>query len=266
MRVAVLADIHGNAHALEAVLERAESQRVDQIVVAGDTVGLGPNSKACWDRVMKLGCPILRGNHERNLYTFGTPEGTELKEERFKPLAYDYAQFTEADINAVRALPLTYSLPDLLIVHALPHDDRGEVPKGTSEAELRNHFAAFKERFIVRGHNHRYYTLSWDERTLYTIGSLGCSFDANREAAYAILEQTLNGWQLEPHSVTYDVEAAVAQFDNGYLEGGYPMSLLFRQQLIAGKSTVMPFFKRYGQRLEQNDITLEQAVLEFLDS
>ena len=39
MRIAVLADIHGNMPALRAVLAELDGARVDAVVVAGDVVG-----------------------------------------------------------------------------------------------------------------------------------------------------------------------------------------------------------------------------------
>jgi predicted phosphodiesterase len=43
MRLAILADIHGNLPALEAVLAKVQLQKVDGIVVAGDHLSDGPN-------------------------------------------------------------------------------------------------------------------------------------------------------------------------------------------------------------------------------
>ena len=40
MRIAILADIHGNLPALEAALYHLEGLQVDQVVIAGDVVGL----------------------------------------------------------------------------------------------------------------------------------------------------------------------------------------------------------------------------------
>jgi predicted phosphodiesterase len=37
MRIAVISDIHGNIHALEALLEDVAKQQVDEIIFAGDT-------------------------------------------------------------------------------------------------------------------------------------------------------------------------------------------------------------------------------------
>ena len=51
MRIAVLADIHGNLAALEAVLEELGRLRPDRLLVLGDVVDGAPDSIACWRRV-----------------------------------------------------------------------------------------------------------------------------------------------------------------------------------------------------------------------
>jgi predicted phosphodiesterase len=60
----ILADIHGNREALEAVLAHA-SGRYDQIVCLGDLVGYGadPNFVVDWARANVAA--IVRGNHDR---------------------------------------------------------------------------------------------------------------------------------------------------------------------------------------------------------
>ena len=68
MRVAALADVHGNAVALEAVLTELEHERPDLIVSCGDlTWGPRPLETVTllepwWDRVL-----CVRGNSEREL-------------------------------------------------------------------------------------------------------------------------------------------------------------------------------------------------------
>jgi predicted phosphodiesterase len=67
MRLAVLADIHGNLLALEAVLDDLERRRVDGVVNLGDCAS-GP----LWPRetlagLIALRWPTVRGNHDRIL-------------------------------------------------------------------------------------------------------------------------------------------------------------------------------------------------------
>jgi predicted phosphodiesterase len=48
MRIAVLADIHGNLPAFEAALAHSRRQAVDHLVIAGDLINGAPDSRLCW--------------------------------------------------------------------------------------------------------------------------------------------------------------------------------------------------------------------------
>ena len=64
MRVAVISDIHGNLHALEAVLEAVERERPDALWCLGDTVGYGPRPNECCALVAARTDLCLVGNHD----------------------------------------------------------------------------------------------------------------------------------------------------------------------------------------------------------
>ena len=64
MRWLLLADIHGNLEALSAVLRHAEDWPDARVVVAGDTVGYGPDPGACIDALSERGALCVAGNHE----------------------------------------------------------------------------------------------------------------------------------------------------------------------------------------------------------
>ena len=59
MRYAILADIHANLHALEAVLSHARREGADRYLVAGDLVGYGPSPNECIQRVAELGATCV---------------------------------------------------------------------------------------------------------------------------------------------------------------------------------------------------------------
>ena len=65
MRLAVIADIHGNLLALEAVLAHIAARGITRIVNLGDCVSgpLCPAETAA--RLMALAMPTVRGNHDR---------------------------------------------------------------------------------------------------------------------------------------------------------------------------------------------------------
>lgn len=64
MRWAVLADVHANLEALEAVLADADAWGAEAIVCAGDLVGYGADPEACIARLRQRGAHCISGNHE----------------------------------------------------------------------------------------------------------------------------------------------------------------------------------------------------------
>ena len=70
MRAAVLADIHGNLPALEAVLAEVDAAGVDAVVLLGD-IALGPMPAQTLDRLAALGdrAVWVHGNCEREMVT-----------------------------------------------------------------------------------------------------------------------------------------------------------------------------------------------------
>lgn len=64
MRVAVISDIHGNLHALEAVLAALEREHPDSVWCLGDLVGYGPRPNRCCSAVAAGAELSLAGNHD----------------------------------------------------------------------------------------------------------------------------------------------------------------------------------------------------------
>ncbi len=153
MRLAIMADIHGNLPAFEAALEHARQQGVDQMVIAGDMVIGSPDSRDCWELARSLGCPILRGNHERYVAHFGTPSALpEWNTERFAPLQWSVNQISETDRANMGQLPHCLRLPeapDIFFTHASERDDHDSVGPHTPEALLRKMFPTISFPFCA---------------------------------------------------------------------------------------------------------------------
>jgi predicted phosphodiesterase len=265
MRVAIISDLHGNTFALEAILEDIAKQGVDQIIVAGDSVNGHPNSKQCWDLVMALGCPVLQGNHEQYMYRLGTEAAEpEWTQERFQTIRYFHSQFSSSDLEKMRVLPFTYSLPDLLVCHATPGDAFKSLFSHSSKLELEQAFAGTSETCIVRGHNHNWFTTQWKERTLHSIDAAGLPLSKNGKpiAPYAILSLQKT-WSLEKRLVTYDHQAAVAAMNDAYIANVGAMGYLWKLELQTAQEHLNPFFKQYFAALKSQEIGFEDAVWQY---
>jgi hypothetical protein len=129
MRVAVLADIHGNLPALEAVLGEVDAAGADAIVLAGD-ITVGPLQAETLDLLASLGERAIwvRGNCERNLVEVydGTYQPTGAAHE--PGVIWSGQQLTRPQHDHLATLPLTVSLDvdglgPVLFCHATARDD-----------------------------------------------------------------------------------------------------------------------------------------------
>ena len=270
MRLAIIADIHGNLHALEAALARIEQLRVDRVLVLGDIVVGSPDSLACWNRVKALNCPALRGNHERYVYDLGTERAKpEWSQMQFGPVQYAAAQLGEVARRELAVLPATIRLPDapdLLFVHGSSRNDTDLVYPYTGTADLGPMFAGSTERWIVRGHNHYAGVYLWGERRIVTVGSVGLPLDGTPSAQFTVLERGVGDWSVQQHSASYDVAAAVRHFrESGYLAAAGPMARLFMLEVETAAFHIVPFLK-WRKDLEAlgEVLPLAEAVERFL--
>src|SRR5713226_6551623 len=124
MRIAVIADIHGNQLALEAVLQDLHRQpAVDQLVIAGDLCLNGPCPREVLATVQGLHCPVLQGNVDVEVVTQAPEKG----EKKRNTVSWTREQIGKAGIDYLASLPTSYHIPnphpngsDLLVVHANP--------------------------------------------------------------------------------------------------------------------------------------------------
>jgi putative phosphoesterase len=119
MTLAVIADIHGNLPALEAVLADIARRGVTRIVNLGDCLS-GP----LWPRetcevLMARGYPTVRGNHDRWVATFAPAD-------MYPSDRYTFNELNEAQRRWLGELPTSVRLDgNILGVHARSgHDDQ----------------------------------------------------------------------------------------------------------------------------------------------
>jgi predicted phosphodiesterase len=267
MRLAVIADIHGNIDALGAVLAHINKQNVDQIVVAGDIVIGAPHSASCWQKIQSLGCPVVRGNHERYLFGLHVPDApASWQTERYAPIRQAYQQFSKEAVDNMRNLPTHYAVDDLLIVHAFYRNDTDAVTEKSTVDELEEMFAPSLEPVIIRAHNHVWFECTWSSHQLYSVGSVGLPLNGDSRA-YAIAEKLHGRWHLEKHAVSYDLEKAIQSYDDShYFDVAGPVGRLFRQELITARHELTPFWKKYAAVIDREELGLEQAVAQYLEN
>ncbi|HEX8032247.1 MAG TPA: metallophosphoesterase, partial [Ktedonobacterales bacterium] len=110
MRIAFLADIHGNLVALETVLREVAQERVDQMICLGDVAALGPQPHEVVERLRELECPVILGNTDA--WLLAKPgEKTSDSEVLRAITSWCAAQLTSDDREYVRSFSPVFELP-----------------------------------------------------------------------------------------------------------------------------------------------------------
>src|SRR5215204_6489608 len=107
MRIAVLADIHSNLLALEAVRADLHLMAPDKVFLAGDQVNRCPWPNEVMDLIHDEGWPTISGNHEVLLAHLGTSEQRSVFNERrrFADLWWTWEQLRPEHLVTIRQLP-----------------------------------------------------------------------------------------------------------------------------------------------------------------
>jgi diadenosine tetraphosphatase ApaH/serine/threonine PP2A family protein phosphatase len=247
-RIAIIADIHGNVPALEAVLRDIERVSPDEIVVAGDLVGRGPQGSAVVKRIQALDCVCIRGNHEDYLLSFRrkeVPEGW-LSAPEWACSRWMAAELDDDDIDFIDSLPFTavpQIEPRLRIVHGSPESYNEGIGPWTKDERLLEHLNSIEEPAMACAHTHRPLTWHFDERFVINVGSVGLPFDGDTRAHYAIVWHD-DGWHHEMRKVEYDLDDTLDVYrSSGFLEAGGATSALLERELCTARPHLVPFLK-----------------------
>ncbi len=126
-RLGVIADVHGNVAAWEAVMADLARRGVEAVVNLGDLVSGPLWPAATLALVRRSGIPVLRGNHDR-----WVAEGGGGASDRFARAA-----LTEAEAAWLGALPMTLEpLPGVAAFHARPADDNAYLLENVVDGRL----------------------------------------------------------------------------------------------------------------------------------
>jgi predicted phosphodiesterase len=201
MRVAALADVHGNAPALAAVLAELERESPDLVVFCGDlTWGSLPQETLALVRELDVPTRFVRGNADRMV-------GHDTESVRGPWMT---SVHTSDDLTFLSGFEPTVSvdvdgLGSTCFSHGSPRSDEECVTERTPAVRVREFMADRDERVVVTGHVHLQH-----DRTVAGIrcvgpGSVGLPYGEGGGAFWALL-----GPDVELRRTDYDVEEAAA--------------------------------------------------------
>ncbi len=226
MRYLVLADIHANLQALDAVLADAAAQGYDQALVLGDLVGYGADPAAVLDRIGGLdSAAMIRGNHDK--VCAGLESAEHFNETARRSIEWTAATLSVAHLATLAALPRGPLLvaDALEICHGAPFDedyyvfdsDDASAALDAASAQLclfgHTHvpavFSTPEDPMQPRGPQDDTLALPSTGPALVNVGSVGQPRDGDPRAAYGLLD--LDAGTLKLCRVVYDVQTAQAR-------------------------------------------------------
>lgn len=246
MRIAVLADIHANREALEAVREAVAAEAPDVIVIAGDIVGYGPDPAYAVEVAAQYaasGAQVVLGNHDQAVQQ----EDRGMTRDARDAIHWTRNQLSGEHRAFLAGLPLTATEEDRLYVHASA-DAPGRWHYVRNAQAAAHSFDATGAHLIICGHTHvpaMFYArvghppvafrplddqpapLIATRRHLVVAGSVGQPRDGKPAACFALID--LEQRCVIMRRVPYDAERTARKV----LAAGLPPALAMR--LVSGR-------------------------------
>ncbi len=232
IRLALIADIHGNTAALDAVLEDIRRRGVSRILDLGDVAQGSLDPGGAVRRLREAGIPSIRGNADEPFLLDDPPAGEEADH------ALARGSMAAADVAWLAAQPAFRREGEVLLCHGTPASNTtyllDSIRAGglglATEAEIMERLGAGPREaldgatLIAVAHSHAPRTVRLaDGRTCVNPGSVGlpawehdlplphCTESGSPHARYAIVERHAGEWAVEHHAVAYDWEAAAGR-------------------------------------------------------
>jgi len=234
---ALIADIHGNLDALNAVMDDLKTQNPDTILCLGDIVGYGAQPAECLKLVRDKATHTVVGNHD--IAASGDDPVEQFNEYARAAILWTRSILTSSDRHWLSNLPMLVHLDNFTIVHSSLDNPRTFDYINSISAAARC-FATMEKPLCFFAHTHipivfRYlapddikYELPPKKETyasglmLVNGGSVGQPRNHDPRAAYCVYDSTEQ--VITFHQVDYDVEAAAGKIR----EAGLPELLAFR--------------------------------------
>lgn len=225
MRLAIIADIHGNYRALDAVLADISRNSVERIVSLGDNIGYGPEPEEVVRSLQGYRVLSVMGNHE--LALISRSYFNRLHANARQSLVLTRSLLSPASRAWLEALPPVRCCFGARFVHGSPPQSMTVYLHNPTDTRLQRLFAGFSERFCFAAHTHAFgwyelvgsaihrhelrlecRTLEPQSRYLILPGSVGQPRDPlGWQAKYLLWDQRAG--TIEIRAVEYDVQTTI---------------------------------------------------------
>ena len=217
-QIALIADIHGNTWALDAVLADIKRREITRIVNLGDCVYGSLDPAGTLERLMGANMISIAGNQDREVFD----ESEQVRSSRDHQFVT--GQLSAAQLAWLEQLPTTQVIEDVFLCHGTPASDMIYLLEHVTEhgvflrnsATITAELCNVRQPVVVCGHSHIPRTV-WlpDGRLVVNPGSVGIPAynedlpyphvmeAGSPHARYAVLARQPGGWAIEHVALPY---------------------------------------------------------------
>lgn len=231
MRIAVLSDIHGNFHALEAVLKQCKKYEIDKYLLLGDYVGYYYEPKKVWDTICCLDGLMIKGNHEDLLRASQMSFEKRLEIKKKYGIGHEIAlkQFSYKDLKKLYSLPekriFKFGNFSLQLNHGSPWD-QNEYLYPDTDPKIFEKANQSKIDFVFVGHSHYPFIKKLTHSTIINPGSVGQNRQKGGIATWGFID--LFKVKIEIMKTKYSVDKLARKVKINDPDIAYNHSILFR--------------------------------------
>ena len=215
MKLAIIADVHSNGPALEAVLAEIDGLGADALVCAGDTVGYGASPNDCCARIKSRADKTVLGNHDASSLTRDTSF--------MNPYAAKAVLWTASALNdESRRWLKDLDIGDRLeIGNARCAIYHGSIDSNTEyvyeDDAKESMLSRTRSNLLILGHTHVPYIKRFKTGMIVNPGSVGQPRDGDPRASFATVDASSMDCTIV--RLDYDIDAAAGAIDAAGLPG-----------------------------------------------
>jgi len=220
--IAVIADIHGNLTALDAVIADLVGVGVDRVVCLGDVAAIGPQPHEVVVRLRELGCPVVLGNTDAAAVRPVRLSPSDEEGRRFFAIEeWGVAQLTPEDLTYLRTFQPTLTLPlgddaTLLCFHGSPQSNTDSIVATTPDTALTRMLGGHSATVLAGGHTHAPFIRRYRQALFLNPGSVGLPYEETAEgirypswAEYGVVAWRAGGLSIDLRRVPIDADLVV---------------------------------------------------------
>lgn len=217
MRLAFIADIHGNAVALESVLNDIQKKSVDKIYVLGDLCYRGPEPQRTLDLIRSLETEVIKGNADEWIVR-GIKEG-EVPEQVYQIMNVErnwaVSKLNEDSIAYLKGLPTNLNLEfgrvKIQAFHATPNSLFETVQPFDRDGIIQEKFFLQEADIYIFAHIHKSFIRYINGKSVINTGSVSLPFDGINTSSYLLIDIGENYLKTSIIRVEYDVNKVIQQ-------------------------------------------------------